>query len=800
MMQIRDNQTPKHLIYKGFIRNVSASFLVVLAALILYSDVHAQYFGFGKNRVQYSVFDWRFIQSEHFDIYYYDSQNYYLAEFTAKSLEAAYAQLRNDFRHELNDRIPVIIYDSHNDFSQTNVVPLPVDAQGIGGVTDKFKNRITIPFMGHYGDYRQVLHHELVHAMFNDKFYGGTIQSILQNNIQLVIPLWFEEGLAEYVSLGWDTETDMFMREGVMNNYIPPIPHMRGYMAYRGGQAFWNFIVQEYGREKIGEILQAVRSTRSVESGLRRSTGLSMSELNDRFHDWLRREYYPEVAVREDLRDIGNLLTTGRFRNAYNTSPAVSPDGDRIAMITNARGYFDVVIVNARDGSRIKTLIRGEDNVDFEELNILRPNLTWSPDGRKIALSTRSGGSVDLAIVDYQTENVQKIVFPELDAIGSVAWSPDGTRIAFKGNSGPYTNIYVYELETGDFISATNDVFSDWDPAWSADSQYLLFASDRGAHTHVSSFRTNANILLNPNLTQSDIYMLRLGSNRATRLTSTPNWNEYRPIMTRDGRLIYISDQNGIPNVYEMDLDTRASYPLTDLITGVMQMSISADGRLLAINSYNRGYVHIFTLNDPFERRKTEPLSRNNWAERRLQESASSRVPALGIAFNMFEDDLERMRSAEVIQQIPTIVDLISREQEEIRRREQEELETEETEEEAPQDDGDDDVIDFRNYVFGDDVDDLIRTTHVELAEEGRETRTEDGRFIPRPYRLDFSPDITYGAGGVSTFYGTYALAMFSFSDLLGNHRINLITNLQFDLRNSDYEINYGYFANRTII
>jgi hypothetical protein len=776
----------------SFFRMLVAVAAILIAGTATVPESHAQYFGFGKNRVQYTEFDWRFIQSEHFDVYYYDSKNYYLAEFTAKSLEAAYAQLRRDFRHQLNDRISVIIYDSHIDFSQTNVVPLPVSAQGIGGVTDKFKNRITIPFMGHYGDYRQVLHHELVHAIFNDKFYGGSIQAIIQNNIQLVIPLWFEEGLSEYVSLGWDTDTDMFIREAVMNNMMPPIQQMGGFMAYRGGQAFWNFIVEEYGREKIGEILQRVRQTRSVEAGLRQSLGLSMTELNERFHDWLRKIYFPEIAVREDLREIGNLITTDRYRRAFNTSPAVSPQGDRIAMISNARGYFDVIVLNARDGSRIKTLIRGEDNVDFEELNILRPTLTWSPDGRKLALSTRSGGSVDLVIVDYQTEEIQRIVFPQLDAIGDVAWSPNGKKLAFQGNDGPYTNIYVYNLEDGDFISATNDVFSDFNPSWSADSQYLLFASDRGPHTDVNSFRTNFNVLLNPYIGQSDIYMLRLGSSRATRLTSTPNWNETRPIMTRDGRLIYISDQNGIPNVYELDPDTRTSYPLTDLITGVMQMSISADGNLLAINSFNRGFVHIFTLENPFDRRKTEPLQRNHWAERRLREPVEQRVPAIGLAFQMFDEDLQRMSATELVRQTSAIMDLI---------RDEEPETPAEQEVDAVEADTvrvDEDVIDFRNYVFGDGLDDLITTTHVEKAREDRQTQTDDGRFIPRRYRLEFSPDITYAAGGVSTFYGTYALAAFTFSDLLGNHRINLITNLQFDLRNSDYEVSYGYYARRT--
>lgn len=222
---------------------------VFLLLLFTAEAVHAQAFNFGKNRVQYETFDWRIIQSDHFDIYYYDSRNYLLAEFTAHSLEAAYQQLSVDFNHQINERIRVIIYDSHASFSQTNVVQLPVNAQGIGGVTDLFKNRITMPFMADYGLYRRVLQHELVHAMVNDMFYGGNINALLAEG-RRIFPLWAEEGLAEWVSQGWDTETDMWLRDATMNNYLPPIQFLGGFFAYRGGQGVWDFIVQEYGREK----------------------------------------------------------------------------------------------------------------------------------------------------------------------------------------------------------------------------------------------------------------------------------------------------------------------------------------------------------------------------------------------------------------------------------------------------------------------------------------------------------------------------------------------------------------------
>lgn len=780
---------------------ISLRMLAVLAfAVFLTGDPvvsHAQQFQFGKNRVQYDQFDWRYIQSDHFDIYYYDSDNYYLAEFTAHSLETAYVQLVEDFNHEINDRIPVIIYDSHVDFSQTNVVPLPVDARGIGGVTDRWKNRITMPFMGDYGDFRQVLQHELVHAVFNDMFYGGTITSAMQSNVQLQIPLWFEEGLAEYVSQGWDTDTDMFMRDVVTNNALPPIRQLGGFFAYRGGQALWDYIVREYGREKIGEILQNVRRMRSVPAAMREALGVTLEELSREWHNDMQRRYWPEFAERESITEVGRLVTRREFGGAFNVSPTISPQGDRIAMITNRRGYLDVIVVDAATGRKIKTLVRGDRDVDLEELNILEPNLAWSPDGEKLAFSTRAEGNETLAIVDYRTGDAERIDFPQIDAVKSVNWSPDGEKIAFHGNAGPYTDIYIYNVETEDFMSVTNDVFSDRDPSWTADSEGLLFASNRGSRTELNTFKTSYNVLLNPTLNTTDIYKVALGDDRAERLTHGPNWNDKRPLMIREGehagRIVFVSDRNGIPNVYELDTDSRESFPLTDLVIGVQQMSMTIDGRRIALNSYNGGATDIFTLNNPLQQRREGPLSDNRWAERRRSEPLSQRVPAFGYINEMMDRSpldiglLDRSSSVLMTQQQQIDRELAAH-------REEQRAQERREEQEARQDEG---RVDFRDYTFSEAYEEESEERAAETFSP-QNNRTEDGRFIPRDYRLSFSPDVTFAGGQIATGYGAFAYTQLEFSDLLGDHRISVASNLVFDLRNSDYTLNYGYFRNRT--
>ena len=161
-------------------RTAPALFLLLLG---LPGALSAQYFG--RNKVQYTNFDFKVIQTEHFDVYFYEREGTapggrVLADFTARAAEAAYDDVVDLFRYEIRDRVPILVYQSHNDFAVNNAAPLPVNAEGIGGVTELFKNRIAIPFTGDYRDFRRVIHHELVHAVINDMFYGGSIQSVIQ--------------------------------------------------------------------------------------------------------------------------------------------------------------------------------------------------------------------------------------------------------------------------------------------------------------------------------------------------------------------------------------------------------------------------------------------------------------------------------------------------------------------------------------------------------------------------------------------------------------------------------------------
>ena len=245
--------------------------IILICIMPLY--MYAQ---FGQNKVQYKNFTWYYIQTDHFDIYF-STKGSKLAEFTAKEAEHALKEIEKSFNYRINNRITIIIYNSTNDFQETNVTDQYL-SEGIEGFTEMFKNRVVVQFMGSYPEFRHLIHHELTHAVMNDYFYGGSIQNIITNNISLSLPQWFNEGMAEFQSLGWDINTDMFMRDAIINEYLPDINQLSGYVAYRGGESIFHYIAEKYGKEKIGELMHKIKSTGSLEAGLKSSIGLSLKE------------------------------------------------------------------------------------------------------------------------------------------------------------------------------------------------------------------------------------------------------------------------------------------------------------------------------------------------------------------------------------------------------------------------------------------------------------------------------------------------------------------------------------------
>ncbi|NIM05048.1 MAG: hypothetical protein GTN65_05400, partial [Armatimonadetes bacterium] len=166
------------------------SALLIAFIFMLAGSAQAQYY-FGKNKIQYTDFDWRVLTTQHFEVYFHVEEEE-IAQIAARCAEDSYRFLENKFNHRIVKKIPLIIYSSPNYFAQTNIIPslLP---ESVAGFTEYMKGRMVIPFDGSYSDFARVIRHEMVHT-----FVAHKIRYVMKTHRRYNysgLPLWFEEGL-----------------------------------------------------------------------------------------------------------------------------------------------------------------------------------------------------------------------------------------------------------------------------------------------------------------------------------------------------------------------------------------------------------------------------------------------------------------------------------------------------------------------------------------------------------------------------------------------------------------------------
>ncbi|MEK7330118.1 MAG: hypothetical protein AAB113_04880, partial [Candidatus Eisenbacteria bacterium] len=574
----------------SMLRGVAWVALAFAVSAVTPRGADAQYFG--QNKVQYRGYDWRSLTSDHFEVYFYTGLDS-LARRTVDLAEKTNAMLSERMGHALGRRVPIILYGSHNDFSQTNVTPQLIDA-GTGGFTEALRNRVVLPFTGSYEDFRHVVVHELTHAYMFDMLYGGSAASLIARQSFFSVPLWFAEGLAEYYSLGMDSNAEMFLRDGAVAGYLAPLPYGGGYLVYKQGQSALAYLVERHGEDRLRDLLQRIRVTRNFDRAFQRSMGLSVERFDEQWRTWLRKTYWPTVATKENPEEFARRLTDHRRdESSLNTSPSVSPQGDRIAYFSDRRQYTDVYLMSALDGKVMRRVIRGERNVKFESIPSFRSALTWSPDGSTLGLTAKSAGRDVLYLVSARNGRVVKRLDLDVDALYYPAWSPVSDSLVVVGVKDGRSDLWLVDTGTGAVTRLTDDTWDEKEPAWTPDGRTLTFSSDRLAPLVLHPRR------LERGFGTYGLFDLELASGQVRRVLDT-HGDDHSPAWSPDGRkLVFITDRSGTPNICLYDLADSSITQLTDVLGGVSSLSWSRENDRLVFSAFNRGGFDVFAVKEP---------------------------------------------------------------------------------------------------------------------------------------------------------------------------------------------------------
>lgn len=133
------------------------------------------------------------------------------------------------------------------------------------------------------------------------------------------------------------------------------------------------------------------------------------------------------------------------------------------------------------------------------------------------------------------------------------------------------------------------------------DGKLIYFSSDRGSYTDLNNIPVDFD-MIDYDYKDKDLYVYNVDNNTLSRFTEDKHANESSVVTSPDGKkVLYVSDRNGIDNIWLRDLETGEERPITNSLDPVSQLSLSADGKRLAFSSLNKGGYDIFYLENPFE-------------------------------------------------------------------------------------------------------------------------------------------------------------------------------------------------------
>lgn len=576
-------------------KNVLFLFLLVLLNI----EISAQYFG--RNKVQYESFDYKKLVTEHFDIFFYPEEKDAVFN-AARMLERWQERLSSVFRITVGPGQPIILYANHGDFQQTNVIGGLIP-QGTGGVTEGLRNRVVLPFTGVNEEDDHVLGHELVHAFQYNiiKSRPGGLQSAGQ------VPLWFIEGLAEYLSIGsFDPLTAMWMRDAVLNEDLPDIDEVSTnykYFPYRYGHAIWAYIAGKWGDDVITSLFQSVLAS-GWEEGFRKVLRVSVDSLSLEWQKNIKDIYAPQLQGRTKPKETGKPVLAEK--EIMNLSPVVSPDGKYIALLTNQDLFsISLYLVDANTGEVLKELVSSDTDIHFDALRFMDSAGSWSPDGKRFAFVIFEEGDNSIALLDVDSRKIEAtIALDEVDAITNIDWSPDGRYLAFSGSSGGISDIYIYDLRHKTASQLTDDAYSDIQPSWSPDGKRIAFVTDRGKNTDLNKLQFGSLIIGLADVETKNIRTISFGENIKL----------INPVFSKDGSsIIFISDPDGISDIYRMNLTTREVNRITKTATGISgltsnspALSISRNTDQLVFSVFNNTDYNINSMSAAEEGEKFE--------------------------------------------------------------------------------------------------------------------------------------------------------------------------------------------------
>ena len=561
----------------------------ILLFIILFADITpAQFFFFGRNKVHYEDFEWKIMSTDHFDIYYYGNMEE-IAEIGAYYAEEMYDELKIEMNNVVTRRVPLIFYNTSLEFQQTNTTPglLP---DGVGGFFEFLKGRVVLPTNGSIKDFRHVIRHELVHVFMTNKVYRVLRDHKLPTG--RFPPLWFVEGIAEYLSTEMDAQANMVIRDAVINNYLVGLKNIYSifgtFLMYKEGQSFLEYVGETYGKQRVLDILENFWIDNSFNRVLEYTLRKNIDEIDADWQYWLKKKYYPLMS--EDIPPAQGAIKLTREGFNFSPVPFKIDEITYLYFVANRDGYSSVYRMPLTPGNTPSDspslVVQGEKTNEYETFHLFQSTIDVSIHGL-IAFVTKKGGTDAIHFFSIpQNTEIKILQRNELVSIISPKFSRNGRKIVFHAvDRKGFMDLYLFDLLDDKLYRLTNDYYDDRNPSFGVNDNQIIFTSDRTGGEYEKKY----------NLFSLDINTLQI--EYITYLSASC----FSPILSPDKKkLLFTSELDGVRNIWELNLDENNFENRIKRVTRFVTSAFSPvyiDSSAITFTGFENFSINLYSMN-----------------------------------------------------------------------------------------------------------------------------------------------------------------------------------------------------------
>lgn len=729
---------------------------------------------FGKNRIQYKRFEWRYYSSDNFDVYFYEGGNN-LAKMAAAYLEGEFDRLTDVLGYQPYSKTKIFLYNSVSDLQQSNV-GVNENIFTIGGQTNFVKSQVEIAYPGTISAFKEDLLYNIAQMLINDMMFGGSITDMFQSGLLLSLPEWFLDGAALYVAKGWSVEMDDHVRDLFGARKFKKLSRFTANEGGLIGQSIWNYIAETYGRSNISYILNLTRIIRDEEKGIANTLSIPFKRF---LADW--QQYYAEMAagVNENYVAAGDdkkLQRKNRRELAY-SAVSISPQGNYLAYAQNKGGKYKVVVRDNNSGKERIALVGGYKVIN-QEVDDEIPMLSWKDDHTLGIINVKRGRSF-LWLYDVNTKSKFKKELGRFNQIKEFDFSSNGNLVVLSADIKGRSDIFIISLNRNGLKRITNDIYDDASPRFIPNTKSIVFSSNRVSDTIDVKFKDYKVLGDNYNLF---IYNLDTTRNVLFRATNTLS-RDFKPIPQDANTIYYLSDQKGIVNLYRYTVDKNLFTQVSNFNYSIKDYDIDFDRGALSFIMINKGRDYVYLDNSfDFNGNVFTPQTRRQQV---LQ------AKYITNRLNQFKLNREAPENAEPepeAEELPEEID------------ENAIIDEDLIDEMEVDPGGETDIIDTDNYVFDKDVEEEKAedtATATSFLSNYRKLQKESKVVGPLPYETRFSADNLITSWVIDPMRGFGIQLEARMNDMLEDHRfyggILAIT----DLRNNDLFAEYQYLKHK---